>query len=71
MAQDAVLRRWPVRSLRCQAAAGRCTGVTAAGRRMRWTVRYDTRYRVVAFPAIRSSRNARSTVLSVSASASA
>ena len=52
MAQDAVLRRWPVRSLRCQAAAGRCTGVTAAGRRMRWTVRYDARYRVVAFPAI-------------------
>jgi hypothetical protein len=70
MAQDAVLRRWPVRSLRCRAAAGGCTGVTASGRRVRWMVRYDARYRVVASRASRSSRNARSTALSVSASAS-
>jgi hypothetical protein len=71
MAQDAVLRRWPVRTLRCDAAAGRCTGVTQAGRRLRWRVRYDGRYRVVAslVPASRSSRNARSTALSLSASA--
>jgi hypothetical protein len=70
MAQDAVLRRWPVRTLRCRASAGRCTGVTAAGRRMAWTLRYDASYRVVASVASRSSRKARSTALSVSASAS-
>jgi hypothetical protein len=69
MAQDAVLRRWPVRTLRCDAAAGRCNGVTPTGRRLRWRVRYDTRYRVVASLESRSSRNARSTALSVSASA--
>jgi hypothetical protein len=70
MAQDAVLRRWPLRTLRCRASAGRCTGVTAAGRRMEWTLRYDASYRVVASVASRSSRKARSTALSVSASAS-
>jgi hypothetical protein len=70
MAQDAVLRRWPVRALQCDAAAGRCTGVTAGGRRLRWRVRYDAHYRVVASLESRSSRNARSTALSVRARAS-
>jgi hypothetical protein len=48
MAEDAVARRWPVRTLRCRAARRTCTGTTASGRRMRWTVRYDARWRVVA-----------------------
>jgi hypothetical protein len=48
MAEDAVARRWPVRSLRCSPTRGSCSGVTAAGRRARWTVRYDARWSVVA-----------------------
>jgi hypothetical protein len=48
MAEDAVARRWPVRSLSCRPSLGRCVGTTLAGRRLRWTVRYDARWSVVA-----------------------
>jgi hypothetical protein len=48
MAEDAVLRRWPVRSLRCRVARGVCAGTTAAGRRASWTVGFDARWTVVA-----------------------
>jgi hypothetical protein len=48
MAEDAVARRWPVRTLSCRPVVGRCTGTTPSGRRMRWTVRFDARFAVVA-----------------------
>jgi hypothetical protein len=48
MAEDAVLRRWPVRTLRCRPASRVCAGTTAAGRRARWTVAFDARWTVVA-----------------------
>jgi hypothetical protein len=41
--------RWPVRSLECRAvsrALRRCFGTSASGRRLRWDVSYDSRYRV-------------------------
>jgi hypothetical protein len=48
MAEDAVLRRWPVRTLRCRVARRVCAGTTAAGRRARWTVGFDAAWTVVA-----------------------
>jgi hypothetical protein len=48
MAEDAVARRWPVRTLRCRPSVGRCVGTSASGRRLSWTVRYDARWMVVA-----------------------
>ena len=48
MAEDAVLRRWAVRTLRCLPARGTCKGTTAAGRRARWTVAFDASWIVVA-----------------------
>jgi hypothetical protein len=48
MAEDAVLRRWSVRTLRCRVASGSCVGRTAAGTRARWTVAFDDRWTVVA-----------------------
>jgi hypothetical protein len=48
MAEDAVSRRWAVRSLSCRPSLGRCVGTTLAGRHVRWTVRYDARWSVVA-----------------------
>ena len=48
MAEDAVARRWAVRSLSCRPSRGRCVGTTLGGRHARWTVRYDARWSVVA-----------------------
>jgi hypothetical protein len=48
LAEDAVARKWPVRTLTCRVSAGVCVGTTPRGRRLRWTVRYDARWSVVA-----------------------
>ena len=48
LAEDAVARRWAVRTLACRPSAGRCTGTTLGGRRLRWVVRYDARWTAVA-----------------------
>jgi hypothetical protein len=48
MAEDAVQRRWAVRSLACRPSRGSCAGVTLGGRRVRWSVAYDARWFVVA-----------------------
>jgi hypothetical protein len=48
MAEDAVQRRWAVRSLVCRPSRGSCAGVTPGGRRVRWSVAYDARWAVVA-----------------------
>ena len=48
MAEDAVARRWAVRRLSCRPSRGRCVGTTLGGRHVRWTVRYDARWSVVA-----------------------
>ena len=48
LAEDAVSRRWAVRTLACRPFVGRCVGTTLGGRRLRWTVRYDARWVAVA-----------------------
>ena len=48
LAEDAVSRRWALRTLSCRPSAGRCVGTTLGGRRLRWRVRYDARWVAVA-----------------------
>jgi hypothetical protein len=48
MAEDAVARRWAVRTLSCRPSKGSCVGTSRSGRRLHWTVRFDANFAVVA-----------------------